>query len=163
MAYPESVLEPGESVLWHRHPHWRAVAPAAVLAPLITAVAGAGGGLIEKHTSGTASTAAFVLLAAAWAGLLWWRCVLPWLRWRSTHFVVTDRRLMVRQGVVARRGFELELDRVSDVRCTRSALDRLVGAGTLVVRSSAGDPLAFHGMPGVKRVQALIRAEAGWS
>ncbi|QDQ96777.1 PH domain-containing protein [Tomitella fengzijianii] len=163
MAYPESVLEPGETVLWHRNPHWKSVLPAALLLPVLTGVAGICGGLIERHAGPGVSAVLYSVLAVAWCAAVWWRCVLPWLRWRSTHFVVTDRRVMVRQGVFSRSGFELELERVSDVRYRRSFSERLLGAGTLVLRSSSAEPLEFAGMPGARRVQRLIREEAGWS
>lgn len=162
MAYPENVLEDDETVLWHRHPHWKAVLPAAVLFPVLTGAAGVCGGLIERHVGGGTATVLFALLAVVWAVLVWWRCVLPWLRWRSTHFVVTDLRVMARQGVFSRSGFELEMDRISDVRYRRSFSERLLGAGTLVLRSSSAEPLEFGGMPGARRVQRLIREEAGW-
>lgn len=162
MGYPDSALDPDETVLWHRHPHCKAVLPAAVLAPIITGAAGVLGGLIEKHASGTASTALYALLAAVWVALMWWRCVWPWLAWRATHFAVTDRRVMVRQGVLSRKGFEVELDRIGDVRFTRTFLERLLGAGTLELRSTAADPLAFGAMPGARRVRELIRRQAGW-
>ncbi|MDN5759090.1 MAG: PH domain-containing protein [Tomitella sp.] len=163
MGYPDSVLEHDEVVLWHRHPHWKSVAAAAVLLPVLTCVAGIGGGLIERYATGTLSTVLFILLAVLWCAGVWWRCVWPWLTWRSTHFVVTDRRVMARQGVFSRTGFEVELDRISDVRYSRSLADRLVGAGTLVLRSSSADPIEFGSMPGARRVQQIIREEAGWS
>lgn len=162
MGYPDSVLDADETVLWHRHPHFTSVLPAAVLAPVITGAAGVLGGLIEKHASGTVSTALYGVLAAVWLALMWWRCLWPWLAWRATHFAVTDRRVMVRQGVLSRRGFEVELDRIGDVRFTRTLIQRMFGAGTLVLRSPAADPLEFGAMPGARRVRDLIRREAGW-
>lgn len=83
--------------------------------------------------------------------------VRPYLRWVTTHYVVTDRRLITRRGVVARTGRDLPLDRVSDISFSRSVLERLLGCGTLVVES-AGErgQLVLEHVPHVEQVQRRI-------
>src|SRR3712207_8499637 len=49
--------------------------------------------------------------------------VFPVLRWRTTHFVVTDRRVLVREGVLTRQGMDIPLRRISSVQI-RQSLDR---------------------------------------
>src|SRR3712207_6895704 len=53
-----------------------------------------------------------VLAGLGVAGVVWLTLV-PLLRWRTTHFVVTTRRVLVREGVLARRGIDIPLDRQS--------------------------------------------------
>ena len=64
---------------------------------------------------------------------------LPWERllwshrgwWQTSHAVLTDFRLVVRHGSAVD---EIALDDIGDVRCVRTAIDRLTGRSTLVVR-----------------------------
>jgi uncharacterized membrane protein YdbT with pleckstrin-like domain len=83
--------------------------------------------------------------------------VRPFLRWRTTRYVVTDRRLITRRGVVARSGRDVPLSRITDVSFSHGLLERLLGCGTLLVES-AGErgPLVLADVPGVERVQGLL-------
>ncbi|WP_024793497.1 PH domain-containing protein [Tomitella biformata] len=159
MAYPDRLLHDDEMVLWHRHPHWRRVAGPALGLPLLTLAAGVGIGLIERYTTRDWQLALYGLVGAAWLIVVWWRCAWPWLAWRRTHFVLTNQRLLVREGVLSRRGIEIDLRDVSDVSCRRSMAERLTGSGTLVVRSATAPPLVCGAMAQAGAVQAMIEAE----
>lgn len=159
MGYPDRQLYEDETVLWHRHPHWRLVAGPALTLPLLTLGAGVGIGVIERHGAPDLRVALYGLIGGAWALLAWWRCVLPWLRWRRTHFVVTDQRVLVREGRLRSRGIAIELTAVSDVLCRRSMGDRLVGAGTIVVRSATAPPLVCGSMAQPSQLRELIESE----
>lgn len=159
MAYPEKLLRGDETVLWHRHPHWRRVAGPALLLPLLTLAAGLSTGLIERFTAPDWRLPLYGVVGGVWLILTLWRCVLPWLAWRRTHFVLTDQRVLVREGVGGRRGVEIDLWEVSDATYRRSLRDRLTGSGTLVVRSSTAAPLVCAEMAQSARVQAMIEAE----
>lgn len=159
MAYPEKLLWGDETVLWHRHPHWRRVAGPALLLPLLTLAAGLGVGLIERFTAPDWRLALYAVVGGAWLILVLWRCVWPWLAWRRTHFVLTDQRVLVREGLGGRRGVEIDLRDVSDAAYRRSLPDRLTGSGTLVVRSATAPPLVCAEMAQAARVQAMIEAE----
>ena len=65
--------------------------------------------------------------------------------------------LRVREGIISRRGRDIPLTRISDLSFTRSLLDRLVGAGRLVVES-AGEhgQIVLTDIPQVERVQAIL-------
>lgn len=72
--------------------------------------------------------AVLLVLAAAWlAG--------RYARWTTTRLVVTSERVVVRSGVLARRGREIPLERVNDIGFRQSILERLVGSGDLVIES----------------------------
>ncbi len=77
-----------------------------------------------------ASVALAVLLVAAAAWLAG-----RYARWTTTRLLVTSQRVVVRSGVMARRGREIPLDRVNDVGFRQSILERLVGSGDLVIES----------------------------
>lgn len=146
-------------VLWHRHPHWRTVASPALLLLAFSLAAGVGIGLVERYTAPDWEVALYGLIGALWAILVWWRCAWPWLGWRRTHFVVTDQRILVREGVLGRRRVEVDLHDVSDIACRRSVSERLTGAGTIVVRSATAAPLVCHAVAQAGKAQEVIEAE----
>jgi membrane protein YdbS with pleckstrin-like domain len=78
------------------------------------------------------------VLLALWVLLLarlTWRA----LEWREDWFVVTDRRLLMRTGLVTRRIAMMPLLKVTDMSYARSPLGRLLGYGELVLESAGQD------------------------
>ncbi len=78
--------------------------------------------------------------------------VLPFLRWWTTTFTVTNRRLITRRGILNKSGHDLPLIRINNVEYQRSLLDRMLGCGTLTLTTAAEDPLTLHDIPDIERV-----------
>ena len=134
MAYPEKVLANDEKVVEHLHPHWITLVPATLWFLVICAAAGAG--VYFAPDSGTGRTV--VLIAIAVVGFLA-LCFLsfgPWIRWRTTHYVFTSHRVLIRRGVLTHTGRDISLQRINDVGFSQSLWDRMVGAGTLTIESA---------------------------
>ncbi len=94
-------------------------------------------------------------------GLVGWFSVAPVLRWRATHFVVTDRRILVREGVLSRTGVAVVGASITAVRTTRTVAERLLGCGTLVVAvDDTREPWQFDGIGRVDRVAAEVERMA---
>ena len=150
MGWPDRVLAEDEDVVLALHPHGRALAgPVLALVLLL----GAGGFLLAELPPDPRVRWA---LAGALALLVVRLCVVPWLRWRSTRLVVTDERLLLRAGVVRGTSRELPLDDVVDVTTERGPLDRLLGSGTLVLSTVAGEPVVLPAVPDVGGVQRRV-------
>jgi len=81
------------------------------------------------------------------------------VRWRATHFVVTSRRVLVREGVLSRHGIDIPMSRINSVQFRHTALERVLGCGTLIIESASDEPLEFADVPGVERVHALLYQE----
>ena len=58
------------------------------------------------------------------------------IQWVTSHFVVTNERLMHRQGLIAKNSMEIPLDRINDVRFQQNVFERMIGAGDLVIESA---------------------------
>ena len=103
-------------------------------------------------------------MIALLALMLW--LIAPVLRWRTTTYELTTRRLRTRFGLLTRRGRDIPLARINDVSFEKGMLDRLLGAGRLVVES-AGEhgQIVLRDIPNVEQVQAtlyqLVEAEQG--
>jgi membrane protein YdbS with pleckstrin-like domain len=154
VAFPDDVLVEGERVVVHRNPHWR-VLVGPVLAFLV--VVGAAGYLAAlargqgRHGWGWPAVAAAALL------LVVWLTVVPLVRWRTTHLVVTTRRLLLREGVPGWQGIQVPLDGITAVRTRRG---RWRGSA-LLVETEAGEELEFVDVPAADAVRAAIEAGAG--
>ncbi|EOM75401.1 PH domain-containing protein [Rhodococcus rhodnii] len=159
MAYPEDALADDEELVLHRHPHWKALVGPALVFVLVTAAAGFAGGLVQRHVEGAGTTVGLVAVAAVWLALVVWRSLVPFVRWNTTHFIVTDRRVLVREGIVTHRGIDIPLARVSNVQFRHGIVDRLLRTGTLVVVAASDDPLEFDDIPQVERVHSLLYRE----
>ncbi|MFC4602541.1 PH domain-containing protein [Rhodococcus kronopolitis] len=156
MGYPDDALAADEELLLHRHPHWKMLVLPAITFLLATAVAGFLAGLAESRLDGSARTAALLVILGLWLAAVGWRCVRPLLSWKSTHFLVTDRRVLIRRGVFAHTGVDIPTSRISSVQFRHGLLDRMLRTGTLVVVSSADEPLEFDDIPDVQRVHSLL-------
>ena len=99
------------------------------------------------------------MIGAIWLVLIGWLTLWPFLNWLTTHFVITDRRVMYRHGVLSRSGIDIPLARINSVEFRHRLIDRLLRTGTLVVESASQDPLEFHDIPRVEQVHALLYHE----
>jgi uncharacterized membrane protein YdbT with pleckstrin-like domain len=64
----------------------------------------------------------------------------------SVELAVTDRRIMVKTGVVGIDTAEMFLSRVQGIEVTRSVAGRLLGYGTVRVRGAGTEVLAVAGL-----------------
>ncbi|MFC9892206.1 PH domain-containing protein [Nocardia sp. NPDC127579] len=156
MGSPEEALAPDERLVLHRHPHWKMLFWPVVTLVLATAVAGFLGGLASRRLEGSARTVVLLVILALWLGVLAWRCAAPVLSWKSTHFLVTDRRVLVRQGVLTHTGIDIPMSRISSVQFRHGLFDRMLGTGTLIIGSSSEEPLEFDDIPQVQQVHHLL-------
>lgn len=160
MGYPDNVLAEGEQVVLHRHPHWkRLVAPVFALL-IVTALAAFAAAVVSRTGwDPTARRVVSAVIAGLWVLLVGWLTVRPFLNWRSTHFVITDRRVMYRHGVLNRAGIDIPLARINSVEFRHGLADRMVRTGTLIIESASQDPLEFNDIPQVEQVHSLLYHE----
>ncbi len=81
------------------------------------------------------STVRWVIIGAALIalGIL---SVKPFIDWKFTHYVLTSDRLITRTGFIAKHSKEIPLERINDVTFSQRVLERMVGAGDLMVESA---------------------------
>jgi uncharacterized membrane protein YdbT with pleckstrin-like domain len=158
VAYPDDLLVEDEQVVVHRHPHWKMLVVPVVVLLLVVGVASFVAALVSAQSW---APWAWLGLAVAGLALVGRFTVFPVLRWRTTHFVVTDRRVLVREGVLTRKGMDIPLKRISSVQFRQGLLERMLGAGTLAIESDSDESLEFDDVPGVRRVHAVLYNEVG--
>jgi uncharacterized membrane protein YdbT with pleckstrin-like domain len=160
VGYPENVLAADERVVLHRHPHWKRLIGPVLILLVATALAAFGAGFVNQTDwQSTARTVVLLVILAVWLVIVGWLTVWPFLNWWTTHFVITDRRVMFRHGLLTRQGIDIPLARINSVEFRHGLIDRMVRTGTLIIESAAQDPLEFHDIPRVERVHSLLYHE----
>ncbi len=153
MGYPQRLLDDDEDVVLDLHPHWRALLLPALAVPIVIGVTVFLGTLAD----GSAATPVRLSLLGVAVVVLLVVSVRPWLRWLTTHYVVTTRRVAVREGALARSGRDIPLSRVNDVTFDHSLVERLFRSGTLTIES-AGErgQVVLRDVPAVEEVQRTV-------
>jgi uncharacterized membrane protein YdbT with pleckstrin-like domain len=137
MPYPEKLLAEDEEVVEHLHPHWLTLIPAVVAFIVICVLVGLGVAFLPNSDSHHTTHQVLLLVIVVVAVLLvLWLTVAPLIRWRSTHYVFTNRRVLIRRGVFSHSGRDIALGRISDVAYEQSFADRIFRAGTLHIESA---------------------------
>jgi len=63
--------------------------------------------------------------------------VLPWLRWVTWTYTLTNKRIVEQKGILTRSGRVIPLSRVNDVAFEKNLNDRILGCGTLVIHDAS--------------------------
>ena len=152
MTYPKKNLNANETVALDMHPHWWYFAEPAfalVVAIVIGIV------IIVKTDSDALNWIALILLVV---GALW--LIGRYLKWVTTNFVITSQRLIFRQGVFAKSGIEIPLERVNNVNFNQTVFERILGAGDLLIESGGEDgQQRFTDIRHPDKVQNLVHAQ----
>ena len=82
--------------------------------------------------------------------------LVPFLRWQTTTYTMTDRRIITRRGIISKTGHDLPLRRINNVAYERSFTDRLLGCGSLVFTTAAETPVTLPDVPDVERVHVQM-------
>lgn len=154
MGFPENVLTSDEKVEKSLHPHWRTVVGSLVIGLILIAACVYAAYLSPDDTKGNVIQWIAVGVAVLIGIPL---VVVPFLRWRTTHYVITTHRVMVRKGIVNKNGKDITLSKITDVSFSQTLMDRIVGSGTLSIESAGDSPNeAFEAIPHSDQIQQLL-------
>ena len=156
MGLQPKLLNEGEHVIVATRTHVKVLLwPTVIL--LVTF--GVAGYAISKVGGSSAGTIRIIIIAIT-VVILAVFVLVPFLKWLSTTYAFTNRRLITRSGVLSRRGHDIPVHRISDVAFERGLLDRFLGCGTLIVSdASETGRVELHDIPKVETVQLTIQQE----
>ncbi|WP_421119546.1 PH domain-containing protein [Aquihabitans daechungensis] len=134
MAFPPDLLNDGEEIVLDLRPHWlfMALSSAAFIGLIVVGMLL----LVWWNPDGTLGTATASLVGVGFVITVSW-VLLTYARWVTTHFVLTTDRIINRSGIIRKTGTDIPLDRVNTVLFSQGLLERMVGAGDLVVESAS--------------------------
>ncbi|HEY2765174.1 MAG TPA: PH domain-containing protein [Pseudonocardiaceae bacterium] len=156
MPYPDDLLRPDERVVLHKHPHWKMLVLPVLAFLLIVALCAYLAALVARQPWAFPAWIALAVLGGI--GVIW-LTLAPLLRWRTTHFVLTTRRVLVREGVLSRSGIDIPVNRINSVQFRHTLVERMLGCGTLSIESASDEPLEFDDIPQVERVHSLLHQD----
>src|SRR5690242_364155 len=122
-------LESGEQVIFEGHPSWRSILGFYIKGLLIAVVIGAILGVAVTIPAGSGAGAAVLVLLL----------IAGWLKRVFTTYAITNKRLYIRRGIVARREQQTQLSRIQNVNTNQSVFQRLLAVGTVDFDTAAGD------------------------
>lgn len=127
MSYVDQNLLPNETVAYRAHLHWAIYIPGVVIATvglfLLAASTGLGGFLIF--------VGALSLLFA-------------WIRVTTSEFAITDKRVVIKVGLIRRRSLELLLRQIETIGVEQGILGRILGYGVIVIGGTGGTKEPFN-------------------
>ncbi|HUR73036.1 MAG TPA: PH domain-containing protein [Sporichthya sp.] len=146
----------GEGLVFELREHWFTLIWPAFILVVTTGIGAFLAGTVPD--SGARSTLRLIITATAGAIILRWS-VWPFLSWYGRSWVLTTRRLIVREGVLSRKGLDIPLARVITSSFGRTLLQRMLRCGRLTI-STAGQygELVLDNTPMVGEVQKVITA-----
>ncbi len=158
MAYPDNLLARGERVVLHKHPHWKVL----VLPILFFIVIIGGGSALAawanswQDSGWTSHLPWFIGIAVVGVVALIFLSLVPFLRWRSEHFVLTTGHVFFRSGILHRREHQIPLSRIQNMETVVTFWGRILGYGSLIVDSAADQPLEFLNVASLTKVQSTL-------
>lgn len=147
MSYIEKHLLPGESVLYRTKLHWSVY----ILPMLFVLVILAPMGYIAARSD---TTWLVVIPVALALGVL----LVPFLKRTSSEFAVTNKRVIIKLGVLSTRSVELLLTKVEGIVVTQSLGGRMFNYGEIVVSGSGGTQEPFSGIQGPLHFRQAVQA-----
>jgi uncharacterized membrane protein YdbT with pleckstrin-like domain len=121
-------LQPGEEILYQAFTTRIALIPRAVLAALVAA----GAIYAWRHEQAPLAVAlgAIAAVFALWG--LWGLLLL-----RANEYVLTDHRLILQTGVLAKRSMDSRLDKINNVEHRQTLWGRILGFGDLEIDTAS--------------------------
>jgi len=126
MAWPQDVLTTDETIVATFRPHWKLLALPAVW---FVGLSIAWGFVINWLSIGIWG---FLVYFALVLGLV----VKPVVTWATTLYALSTERLMTRHGLISKNGIEIPLENITNVNFSQTILERMIGAGDLLVESA---------------------------
>lgn len=157
MGFVDDNLLIGETIVYRAHVHWK-----VFVLPAFFALASIG--LI---------VASFIVPPIFWLAWVGYVLAAPalvigierWIRFSASEFAVTNRRVLIKVGVIRRHSVELLLEKVEGIGIEQSVAGRLLNFGSINVTGTGGTKETFHEISAPlefrKQVQAGVGTGAG--
>jgi uncharacterized membrane protein YdbT with pleckstrin-like domain len=139
MSYVDHNLLPGEQVTFRTTIHW-----SIYVRSVIAALLGVCCWIFGYHAAALHVVGAVLVAAGA---ALW---LAAFVHRRTSEFAVTNKRIIMKLGIVRRRTIEMLLRQVEALEVNQSILGRIFGYGTLLVIGTGGTREPFD------RIQAPL-------
>ncbi|MEU5157066.1 PH domain-containing protein [Glycomyces sp. NPDC021274] len=125
---------------WRRH--WVHLMPWYVVGTLATFIMGLISGMLTKSGVDNTALTVTVLVWLLILGFVGWKI----LDWYMDRFILTNKRIMLIQGVITRSVAMMPLGRVTDMKYSQTPMGRMLNYGEFIIES-AGQDQALRNVP----------------
>lgn len=129
MSHVEKNLAPNEKIIHRTQMH-----PIAYTGPVFLALIGLSVLTMGQPGIGLATTT--LLAAALWAGI-------TFLQIKSSEYVLTDKRVIIKTGIINIETFEILLNKVGGINLQEGLIEEKLGYGNIVVRDTGSAQKKF--------------------
>lgn len=161
MGYIENSLVPGETVLYKTHLHW-IILIGKLFAALLLGAAGVACivGSQQLNLKGDEQNALLIAgaLLLVIAGITLAAGV---IRKNSTEVAVTNKRVLIKTGIMARKSIEVLLAKVESIGVNESAFGRMLGYGSVIIRGTGGTFETFHNIANPNEFRKQVQQQIG--
>jgi uncharacterized membrane protein YdbT with pleckstrin-like domain len=70
--------------------------------------------------------------------------IAPLIERSLSEFVITNRRIIIKTGFIARKTFEMNLSKIESVTVDQSVIGRILNYGSITIIGTGGTKEAFH-------------------
>jgi uncharacterized membrane protein YdbT with pleckstrin-like domain len=145
MGYVEENLVSGERVAYRAHLHWRVLVGPVVFFSICFLVADWIAFRVIANRAQASEPVGLmtgIAIAAVLVGLI------PLLgaiaQKRAAEFAVTNRRVILKDGILRRRTLEMFLEKIESVGVDQTIWGRILNYGTITVQGTGGTHEPFH-------------------
>lgn len=133
MTLPRKLMVDGEQTVATTRTHIKVlILPFLIL----LVVAGATGFAMSAADDALGGNLRWIILAVGLV-LIVAGVVVPWLRWITWTYTLTNLRIVEQKGILTRSGRIIPLSRINDVAFEKNLNDRILGCGTLVIHDAS--------------------------
>ena len=130
----------GEQIVWSGRPSWRSMLAFYIKWGFVALLPGVVGQILDSATSADIPVWWLWLLTVV---LLLLVLFMGWLKRIDTHYIVTNQRINIRQGIFSRADHATSYERLQNVKTYQSFLERMLGVGLVDFDTAAGDDFDF--------------------
>jgi uncharacterized membrane protein YdbT with pleckstrin-like domain len=142
MSYASKHLIPDEKLLYETRLSWVVLFWPVIVPSLI--LLGIGGYLVYHYANADVDNMKEIGVGLIVAAALVFGIGLT--KRNATEMAVTNKRVLIKQGVFGRRTLEILLQKIESIAVEESMGGRILGFGTVIVRGTGGTPEPFKKM-----------------
>ncbi len=147
-------LEPGEQLIFEGHPSWRSILGFYLKGLVVVVIAGALAAGVTQVADDEINTGLVTLVAVLVLVVV---LVAGYVKRLFTTYTITDVRLHIRRGIIARAEQQTAITRVQNVNKHQSVLQRLLQIGNVDFDTAADDAFDFR-FDGVADPREVVEA-----
>jgi uncharacterized membrane protein YdbT with pleckstrin-like domain len=152
MGYVDANLMPGEEITYRTHLHWVIYTVAILVGALALSLLVLSLGYQGWMPLG--SLGGLLLIAAVALGFS------RWVVARTSEFAVTNKRVIIKRGLVRRHTLELLLSKVESIGVDQGIAGRIFGYGSIVVIGTGGTRETFQNIARPLEFRKQVQARA---